>query len=272
MKDKAITFRLYPDNQPKNLEIAQLQKGLVMVVCGNEVVEEGLGFGVPIVKYYYSTYFSSTAQVYLEHEEPQDAVYKKIFFLDSISRKQIHGAFINDALYSIFHSLFEKLYLTRRSLRPLFDWIMHTRQALGVQTHFERTSSKGKITITYHCSAQEIRISVDLSKLDKDQCKEILILNEQGASGFRRYFDSDNTMLEEREIEGWAIVKAERASFCDPDRGVLFTLHSLKNAYLYRGREQIKGRFSWAGMSYSIDPKSVGFEYFIQVTRGATFS
>jgi hypothetical protein len=255
------------------LEIAQLQKGLVLVFCGNEIIEEGAGFGVPIVKYSDNTYFSSTAQVYLEFEGSLETVYTKVFFLDSISRKQIRGAFINDVLYSIFHGLFEKLYLKRKNLRPLFDWMMLARGTVGIQTRFEIAPSKGKVIVTYRCSAQGARIRVDLSELDKNNCEEILILNEQGASVFRRYVDSDKNFLEDGAIEGWATVKAKKASFCDPNRGLLFSLQNLKGAQLFRGREQINGRFSWAGMTYSIDPMSKEFEYYIEVTHeGICFS
>ena len=45
----AVTFRLYSDTRPHIGKIDLLQKGLVLLYHGEPVIEEGYGFGLPII-------------------------------------------------------------------------------------------------------------------------------------------------------------------------------------------------------------------------------
>jgi hypothetical protein len=45
------------------LETAALQKGFVLTIDDKEWIEEGLGYGISVVKYQDKTYFSSTAHI-----------------------------------------------------------------------------------------------------------------------------------------------------------------------------------------------------------------
>ena len=261
---KAISFRLYPDNRPKNLEIAALQKGLILNKAKDDLIEEGAGFGVPIVKYADYTIFSSSAELF--RQDYSRNIFKKVYNMDTISRKRIHGAFINDNLYSYFHAAFERLYL-RQSSRRAFDYTMRLRKTLGLHTQFTKIASRGKIAITYNCLPNRINISIDFSNLDKTKCQELLLLNEQGATHFRKYSDSNKTTYYDTQIGAWTKVTAKHASFIDAKHNLSFSLENIAGAMLYRGREQIKDRFSWAGMTYTLPPYTSIFKYSIRVSH-----
>jgi len=249
------------------MEISALQKGLVLMVDGSELIEEGAGFGVPIAKYSDTTFFSRTADVYLQRQDENAVVITKTFLLDSISRKQVHGAFINDGVYSVFHKTFERTYLHRGNMRPFFDWIMELMKTLGVETRFIETSPKGKVIVTYQCYADQVKVDVDLSSMSTAGCQEILILNEQGATFFKKQKDSGGTVLFEREISGWRKIDADQAEFSDAAGHIAFSLKKKNGATLYCGREQVKDRFSWAGMTYALNPKVAHFSYEIKIGR-----
>jgi hypothetical protein len=260
-----IGFRLYPDSRPRNLEIAPLQKGLVMICQGEELIEEGAGFGVPIAKYNDNTFFSSIAHVYSEQQRDGSVILRKVFFLDTVSKKQVRGASVNDAFYEVLHETFERAYLQRQSLSAVFDWTMRLRKALGVTTQFLRVKPRGVVAVTYHCLPGIVDVNVDLSALDKAGAREILVLNEQGASIFRRYSDTNGAVLYDKQIGAWAKVTAKQAAFSDIHRQISFALENKPNASLIRGREEIKDRFSWAGMTYALSPSTSHFKYTIRI-------
>jgi hypothetical protein len=232
-----------------------------------ELIEEGAGFGVPIAKYSDTTYFCGTARVTLHQVSAGSVVLTKTFFLDAVSTKQIRGANINGGFYMLLQKAFEKAYLSSQSLHPVFDSMMLLRKGLGIQTQFEKVPSRGKVVVTYHCLPSQIKVHVDFSGLETANCQEILLLNEQGASRFRRYSDTDGAVLHDGHVGAWTKVTAKHATFSSVDSGISFSLETVKTATLYRGREQIKGRFSWAGMTYQLDPKTAEFNYTIKLSR-----
>ena len=62
-----------------------------------------------------------------------------------------------------------------------------------------------------------------------------------------------------------AVVNAEEASLSDLDESLVFTLRRMKTAQLFRGWESTRGRFSWAGLSYSLHAYSINFEHVIKL-------
>lgn len=260
-----VALRLYPDFRPFHLEIAPLQKGLVLVLHGKELVEEGIGFGVPVVKFEDKTFFPGTAKVSLENEATGVSLIKS-FTLDTVSRKQIwKGPFINDRLYSAFHKAFARAYLGHKGTQPISEKIMQFRRTAKVRTQFVKVRPRAKINVRYKCLGKTVKIEAEVSQLDSAGCEEILILNEQGSTFFQRYSDSDGLKLYCGQVGGWERVRAKEASFSDIKGTLAFTLENLDGARLFRGWERISKRFSWAGLSYSLKPRVSSFAYAIEL-------
>lgn len=266
--DDHISFRLYPDTRPHCLEIAQLHKGLVLVLDGNELVEEGAGFGCPVVKYFDEAYFSTSAQSSIQRTR-NGAVLTKCFNMDAISRKTVgNSSYVNEDFYSLIHKIFEMNYLRHKSFVSAFNIVMMLRKLLKINTQFVKADPRGKIAVKYETvTPDELQVTVDLSKLKQAGCEEILILNEQGSTFFREYADSDGLSLYDRTIGAWDAIAASEASLSDSEQRLTWTLHRVKEARLFRGWEQTRGRFSWAGLGYSLPPGTSWFSYSLKLAR-----
>jgi hypothetical protein len=74
-----LALRLYPDARPHIGKIARIQKGLVLTLDGEELIEEGYGFGAPIVIHGGRSYLSQRAEV----EQLPDGGLVKRFEIDT---------------------------------------------------------------------------------------------------------------------------------------------------------------------------------------------
>ena len=263
--DRNVSYKLYQDARPNCLEIAQLQKGLVLMLDGKELIEEGVGFGAPVVLYEDRPYFSRTAECFLQTEGDRSVLVKK-FLLDAVSRKRIGSAFyVNDGFYKFFHERYHATYVNHKKLTPAFNRLMELRRIFKVNTEFVRVKPRGTVTVRYTCRPNSIQVEVLLSAIDKDRCKEILILNEQGASFFRRYSDTDGVTLVDGQIGAMETVKAKKASLTNTKGTISFSLRNMEGTMFFRGREKTRGRFSWTGLGYMVKPSLTNFKYTIEL-------
>ena len=259
-----LSVRLYADSRPHCMETAALQKGLVFLHDQEELIEEGLGFGVPVAKYHDRTYFSTCAEVSFQ-ETNWGVIIQKRYHLNSISKKVWRGSYIDDKFYSSWQKRFETLYLNHKKLAPLFNRLMEFREIAKVKTEFVKVKDKGVITVNYQVNSAGIDVNVNFSNLAMNGCEELLVLNEQGSTSFNTYRDSDGLKLVGIRIGGWGIVTAKQALLQSSKRQVSFSLRGVSGATLLRGWERTKNRFSWAGLSYSLPPNHETFSYSIGV-------
>ena len=237
-----LSVRMYADCRPHCLETAALQKGLVLLHDQEELIEEGLGFGVPIAKYHDRTYFSTCAEVSFR-EDTWGITLQKRYFLDSISKKVWRGSYVDDEFYSSWRKRFSKLYLNHKELAPIFNWLMEVREFAKVKTEFIRIKPKGEVIVNYQVKPAKIDINVDFSNLTLNGCEELLVLNEQGSTSFDTYLDSDGLKLVGRRIGAWGIVSAKQALFQSSKRQVSFSLLRVRGATLVRGWKGVETVF-----------------------------
>jgi len=260
------SVRLYQDCRPTCLETGPLQKGLVLLLNGEELIEEGIGFGVPVAKYKDKTYFSSSAKTWIQTKNDHYTLVKS-FVLDTISRKRIKGgSYLNDRLYHFIHRAFELGYTNFRMLAQASNKLMELRKTLKVQTEFTRVKPRGTVIFKYLCRPDEIQVTSELSLLELDRCKELLLLNEQGSSFFRRYADSAGLLLFDHKIGAWTKIVADQASFSDLKKTLTFSIINKSSAPLFRGWEKSRNRFSWAGLAYSLPPRTKTFSYSLKLS------
>ena len=263
--DGIISCRLYEDTRPHCLEISKLQKGLVLLIDGKEVIEEGVGFGVPVVIYRDEPYFSSTAECSVLNEENHKILLKS-FVMDTVSRKRIgEDCYVNDGLYALFHKGFHRIYMRNSVLTPFFNKLIELTKRFGINTEFVKVQPRGVVNVKYTCLSNSIEVNVTLDQLEKDDCKEVVLLNEQGASFFRKYTDSDGLTLCDGQIGAWVPVNADEASLSNVGGTLSFSLRKTHEAVFFRGREKIRNRYSWVGLGYSLYPTRSALTYIIRL-------
>jgi hypothetical protein len=259
-RDKT-SIRIYEDSRPHQYKSSYIQKGLILFYGSKAICGEGIGFGVPVVKYADKTYFPKNGKVFISRDSNSTKVVK-VFEINGVFRIKLFGKHISSRSVYFFTELFSKTHRNHMCIRGVLDiFLQFLRKSMKRPADLVTTVSKGTITVTYRVYEGSILICVDSSNLDKTNCKEICIMNEQGADFFREYGDTDENLLTDDQISSWEEVKAREAWFSDLNHRVSFALLNMSGANLYRGREKFDGHLAWTVFSYSIPPTADRFEY-----------
>lgn len=260
----SLALRIYSEAKPHNWQIADLEKGLIIVYKGVEAVGEGTGFGVPVLVYSDEIYFSGSSQVYLSERNDLKTI-RKEFVMDTVERRKIGKVNLGNRRLRAIAKYQAELYQKHRLFRYLMPLSVESLSVkMGVRNSFLKTTSVGKAIVTFGISQNHVRVKADLSLLKKN-LEKILILNEQSAMYFRRYSDSNGMELIDKQIGGWGKVDAMWASITDPQGRVGFRLWKVKNSAFCRGREFLEGCLDWVGLDYEIEPRKATFEYEIEI-------
>jgi hypothetical protein len=235
------------------------------MIDDKEVIEEGVGFGVPIALYKDEPYFSSSAEIAVQNEGKTKTLIKS-FILDTVSRKRFGKTiYVNDGFYSFLHKGFHRVYVKNSLLTPFFIRLIELTKLFGVNTEFVKVKPRGVVTVKYEFHPDSINVEASFIQLNQDDCKEVVVLNEQGASFFRKYSDSNGLILIDGEVGAWVNVDADEASLANLEETISFSLWKVPGAIFFRGREKIRNRYSWVGLGYSLPPHLSTFRYVIKL-------
>jgi hypothetical protein len=260
----SVALKIYSDTKPQNLKIANLQKGIILLYNGVEVVGEGTGFGVPIGKYSDETFFSGSS--FLEvHKQENSIIIRKEFFMDLIARDKFRSLQLeNKKLRRIIDSI-SLLYQKHKRLARFILLAKGLLFKFGVEPVFSRAESKGKLVVTYTINRNRILVKLNSSQLNRNNLQKVFVLNEQGAHFFRKYSDSNGLNLNDDEIGAWKDVTAQSAKIANKQERIGFSLRNVEGTVLRRGREVIKGSLDWIGLDYELNPECDQFEYEIEI-------
>ncbi|MBI4188693.1 MAG: hypothetical protein HY529_05765 [Chloroflexi bacterium] len=246
----------------------RIQKGLALALQNTELVEEGIGFGVPLLKLGHKTIFPGRSHVV---EQKPGTMIKINYHLNLVQRMRLRNDKI--ASFSLLYPAQEWFSKLHRKLPPLRGFISQSgrilRRTAGLKTAFEEIETVATVVVTYSLDGKEdtIVFSADLSALPDKKNMEIIMANEQGASHFDVYRDSAGITRTGKEIGSWQVVMADHAFFTDPHHGITFSLATTAGAKLFRGREVVPEQLAWAGLDYVLSTHPHHFTYEILVNR-----
>jgi len=260
----SVSLRVYADSRPHMLQTAKLQKGVVLVYNGTELVGEGLGIGVPVCRYQDGTRFSMSAETFIDNSAVHPKIVKT-YDMNGIAAKRFREVSIRRGRY-LAHllRLLEKAYRKFRRFTVGAGLVLELLSFLGMRNEYVKSHSKGRIIVTYRPNGAGLHIEADLGELTADGLQSVIFANEQSGRLFNEYADSSGARLQGTEIEPWWITRAEWASLHCRELGLGLRLHRPNGWRIVRGREVVEERISWSGLDlvYGGVPKTL--EYRVQ--------
>ena len=268
-KSSGISLKIAPDaTRGNDYPTARLQKGLLLTHNGLDLSEEGVGFGVPLLKRGIKILYPGNIELVSSRNGTLEQVTAK--FTLNLEEKVILPGFKS----AQSNRLYPVKYLLAAIIRrwpPLRGFLTTLSNALrwmfGLKTVFEIAEFSSSLIMIYTIDRQAgtLTVEVDTKNLSGNGITEVFVLNEQGARYFNVYRDSSGTLLRGEAIGCWDKVTAEQASFLSETHRLAFTLHQVKGATLYRGRELIGSRLAWSGFGYSFQPTIERFSYQVSI-------
>jgi hypothetical protein len=259
-----LALRVNSNANPQNTKIAALQKGLILLCNGTEVIGEGTGFGVPIVKYADETFFSGSSSLFIR-KHGNTVEIRKEFLMDLVARDGFRNLRIEN---SRIRRLFDFISRLCQEHKRFAHGILITKGVLfkfGVKSTFIKSACKGKVIASYILDRKRILIKLSFDQLEQNNLVKVFILNEQGAHFFNTYSDSEGLILLNEEIGIWDNIGSQSANISTEQNKIGFRLKHLEGSVLRRGREMQPGSLDWIGLDYEINPNLGHFEYEIEL-------
>lgn len=252
---KDLMYQISGDPGPDFLTSSGIQKGLILNHRDKLLCQEGLGFGVPIIRNQLDTFFSKKATVkYLS-----DRGIEKTFYFDCVSKIKLGTPIF--AQVDFFTRIFEIIvtfYMKHESVQPALLKVLQivTKIFRGSCT-FVDIDEIGSATVTYDIEGNLIAIKAAFhTPLERPV---FTMANEQGAD----FFDKarvDGTLFSNGNIRGW--MRASEAIYLSTAQRLSFTVEGIKDKTLFLGRE-CNAFLHWAGIN--LEGCNPSFDYVVRV-------
>lgn len=259
-----LLVRLYPDTRPHHQLITKLQKGLILFSSERALAGEGIGLGVPAVRYKDRTYFSGSSTLEFEQTRSHATAVKK-FALNLATERTLRNVNLETKITRRIRRSFDKLYMDHRHFRIFASENM--LGIFGIKRVFAQTKPVANVTVTYGIEPPFIRTEAEFNIFQNIGLQKIYLLNEQGSRHFRKYYDSRGTVLFDEDIGAWETVDTSWACIHSVEDRFGFRLWKHKDAILHRGREFLDGMLDWVGLDYEANPGNLRFDYDIELVR-----
>ncbi len=256
--------------QDNHYPTAKIQKGMILFWENEELCEEAVGFGVPILKRGLETIFPSRVELTFPDTNQPRKIHAR-YKIDLIERiaKPNTGAIHSPILYkckNILAGLIRSSPALRSSLTRTSNLL---RASLAWETTYEPGLFSTHVSVTYNLDVTLGKLKIELASEGHYPAgvSEIVLMNEQGAHHFDRYRDSDGISQSGTDIGCWDQVTAREASFSSLKHQISFSQSQVPGAKLFRGREVDGSRLAWSGFGYSFPPSLEHFSYEITLKR-----
>jgi hypothetical protein len=228
-----------------------------------DLSEEGIGFGLPVIKLGQQTVFPGSRKMSVEEINGLcsiNADYEMNLTIN-MARK---GKVINNGWFSLAWENLSQIHREYPRLRKSLSISSRILKGMmALQETFCRVPTLGFIRASYLIGGSNIDIDIRFPRIDG--CTELIVLNEQGANWFDTYMDSDGLNLRGDRIGSWNRVQANCASLVNSADALAFILKKVEGAEMFRGRELAAGRLAWAGLAYVLPPDTEKFAYSIDL-------
>jgi hypothetical protein len=257
------------EGAPLTYPTGRLQKGFLLFDGPRDLAEEGVGFGVPVLKCGVQAVFAGGVDVEARDEGPVCTV-RAVYRMDLVER--LAGAGGETVAPRPLYAAKDALAALHRRVPAVRGLLTATSTALrrrfGWETMYVPVGLKAEVPVTSAVDRRDgsVRVEVDLTGLPGD-VTEVAVMNEQGARAFDRFEDSGGAVLHGDAIGTWDEVTAAGARFVSPAYRVAFSIEPVDGAALRRGRELVGARLAWAGFGLTVPARRRGLCYGLRVGR-----
>lgn len=245
---------------------SRIQKGLILGCEDRDLSEEGIGFGAPVFKFEEGAIFPGSWRARIEEHEDSTLIIAD-YAMNLAAKTVRRGQLMKSSSFYRARDAFSSLHRNHPSLRKGLSFSSAIfRKAFQLDDIFAEVPPVGLVSALYTIKGCEIRTELSFSK--GNGCSEVIVMNEQGASYFDTYRDSDGLILQGDDIGSWDETSAEVASFINPADRIAFTLNKAKDARMFRGMERSPKRLAWSGLAYVLPHGTERFAYSVTISTG----